>query len=382
MDGRNDGVPFIDLAAQYGTIREEMDAAIREVLTTCQFVLGPVVETFEDNFGVYVGAAHAIGVGNGLDALRLTLAALDIGPPDEVILPANTFIATALAVSAVGARPVLVDCDPSTYNIDPGLLEDAVTERTKAVIVVHLYGQPADVDAVRRVTENRGLYLIEDAAQAHGASYKGIRCGALGNAGCFSFYPSKNLGAYGDGGMVTTNDTIMAERIRVLRNYGQRDKYEHVLPGVNSRLDALQAAMLGVKLRYLDRWNRMRSAHAARYREHLTGIGDLEMQRELPDCVHVYHLFSIATSARDHLQQHLTRRGIQTGIHYPKPIHLQPAYANLGYKRGDFPNAERLAERLLSLPMYPELTAEQVRYVAHQIGEFFESGIARSAVKR
>ena len=334
-------------------------------------MLGLAVKKFEDNFAAYVGTAYAVGVGSGLDALKLTLATLDVGPGDEVILPANTFIATALAVTAVGALPVLVDCEETSYNIDPGLLEDAVTTRTKAIIAVHFGGQPADINAIRQVTERHGLPLIEDAAQAHGATYQARRCGSLADVGCFSFYPSKNLGAYGDGGMVTTDNSTLAERIRELRNYGQRQKYDHVIKGVNSRLDALQATVLDVKLRYLDRWNRARACHAALYRELLQGLGDLDFQQQLPDSLHIYHLFTIAATQREALRRNLKHARIQTAIHYPTPIHLQEAYKDLGYSPGDFPCAERLSGRLLSLPMYSELTADQIRHVARNVEQFF-----------
>src|SRR5215217_1117555 len=273
--GRVRGVPFVDLAAQQASIQTEIGAAIQRVLSECNFVLGPQVEEFERDFARFVGCEHAVGVSNGLDALRLALIAMDIGPADEVILPANTYIATALAVSAVGARPALIDCDPQTCNIDVSLVEPAITPRTKAVIPVHLTGQSADMDPILEVASRHGLYVVEDAAQAHGTLYKGRPCGSIGVAGCFSFYPGKNLGACGDGGMVTTNNSNLAERLHRLRNYGQRAKYEHVEKGLNARLDTLQAAILTVKLRYLRQWNKARAAHAENYKEMLRGIGDL-----------------------------------------------------------------------------------------------------------
>lgn len=373
-------IPFVDLAAQYHSIAGEIDAAIRQVLLSNQFVLGEAVERFENNFAAYIGTPHAVGVGNGLDALRLSLLALGIGEGHEVILPANTFIATALAVTAVGARPVLVDCDEETYNLDPSLIETALTPRTKAIIAVHLTGEPADIDRIGAIARKHKLHLVEDAAQAHGAKYKDRRCGSFGEVGCFSFYPGKNLGAYGDGGMVTTGDANLAERIRQLRNYGERSKYDHTVKGVNSRLDALQAAVLDVKLRHLEEWNRARRTHASRYRELLKGVGDCEFQR-VPagiEIEHVYHLFVATTNSRDELREHLAAFGIQTGIHYPKPIHLQEAYRDLGYRAGDFPRAERLARRSLSLPMYAELTSGQVEQLSAQISTFFDS---QSAIK-
>lgn len=364
-------IPFVDLMAQYRTTEAEVKAAIEEVLTRQDFILGRSVAQFERAFAAFIGVEHAVGVASGLDALRLTLQALDVGPGDEVILPANTYIATALAVSAVGARPVLVDCDPRTYNIDVTQLAAAITPRTRAILPVHLAGQAADMDPIQAIAARQGLAVIEDAAQAHGTRYKGRPCGALGQAGCFSFYPSKNLGAYGDGGAVTTGDGALAARLRRLGNYGQEQKYVHVEKGLNSRLDTLQAAVLGVKLRHLERWNRARAACAAVYRELLAGVGDLVIQEPAPDSTHIYHLFIVETEARDALQQHLRAAGIETNIHYPRPIHLQQAYADLGYGHGDFPVAERLAERTLSLPMFAELTHAQIQRVVSEIRRFF-----------
>lgn len=364
-------IPFADLPAQHAAIEPEINAAIQQVLSRCNFILGSQVEEFEQAFARFVGTEHAIGVSSGLDALRLALIALDVGPGDEVILPANTYIATALAVSAVGARPVLVDCDPETYNIDVGLIEPAITPRTKVIIPVHLTGQSADMDPILEVADRHGLYVVEDAAQAHGTLYKGRPCGSIGIVGCFSFYPGKNLGACGDGGMATTSDATIAERLRRLRNYGQQAKYQHVEKGLNARLDTLQAAILAVKLRYLPHWNEARAAHAEKYREMLAGVGDLVLQQRRPYSTHVYHLFTVETEQRAALQKHLNAAGIDTGIHYPTPIHLQQAYADLGYTKGDFPEAEQLAKRTLSLPMFPELQSEQIRQVAEEIEGFF-----------
>jgi len=370
-------IPFVDLAAQYANIKEEVNNAIQEVLGRCNFILGSQVEEFEQTFARFVNVEHAVGVSNGLDALRLSLMALDIGPGDEVILPANTYIATALAVSSVGARPILVDCDPATYNIDVGLIEPAVNQRVRAIIPVHLTGQSADMDPILEIAERCGLYVIEDAAQAHGTLYKGRQCGSLGIMGCFSFYPGKNLGACGDGGMVTTNEPSLAERLRRLRNYGQCVKYEHVEKGLNARMDTLQAAILSVKLRHLPQWNETRAEHAEKYRALLSGIGDLTFQQRAPYSTHIYHLFIIETDQRDALRRYLETAGIQTGIHYPKPIHLQEAYADTGYRRGDFPYAERLAGRILSLPMYPELKHGQIQHVADEIQAFFREHPSR-----
>ena len=367
-------VPFVGLAAQHLSIQTEVDAAIQRVLSECSFVLGPQVEEFERAFAGFVGCGYAVGVSSGLDALRLALMAAEIGSGDEVILPANTYIATALAVSAVGARPVLVDCDPRTYNVDVNLIEPALTPRTKAIIPVHLTGQAADMDPILEVAGRHGLRVIEDAAQSHGTLYKGRSCGSVGSMGCFSFYPSKNLGAYGDGGAVTTDDPELAARVRRLRNYGQTARYRHDEKGLNARLDTLQAAILSVKLRHLPRWNGARAAHAEGYRDLLGGVGDLVFQREAGYSTHVYHLFVVETERRDALRERLEARGIQTGVHYPIPIHLQRAYEDLDHRAGDFPEAEHLAKRTLSLPMFPELRREQIERVAEEVEGFFAHG--------
>jgi dTDP-4-amino-4,6-dideoxygalactose transaminase len=364
-------IPFVDLAAQQQRIRAEIEQAIAGVLDRCDFILGEDVATFEQEFARCIGVEHAVGVSNGLDALRLALLALDIGPGDEVILPANTYIATALAVSSVGARPVLVDCEPETYNLDPAHLPAALTPRTRAVIPVHLAGRPVEMERIMAFARGAGLAVIEDAAQAHGGAYGERRCGSLGDIGCFSFYPSKNLGAYGDGGAVTTNDARLAERLRRIRDNGQRAKYLHVERGLNARLDTLQAAILRVKLRYLDDWNRERAALAEEYRKRLAGVGDVVLPSRPPHSTHVYHLFIIETARRDALQHHLNAAGIGTGIHYPISIHLQEAYADLGYSAGDFPAAERAAARMLSLPMFPELRVDQLERVCDEIKRFF-----------
>ena len=367
-----DIVPFVDLAAQYHSIEKEVDAAIKKVLLQCNFILGTEVEEFEVAFARFVGAAHGIAVSSGLDALRLALQALGIREGDEVIVPANTFIASALAVSAVGAKPVLVDCDPNTYNIEPKLIEPALTRRTRAIMPVHLTGQAADMDAVLDVAKRHQLHVIEDAAQAHGALYKGRACGSLGTAGCFSFYPGKNLGAYGDGGMITTHDAELAAKLRRLRHYGQDAKYHHDEKGLNARLDTVQAAVLNVKLRNLRNWNETRAKHAHRYRQLLEGVGDIRFQQQATFSTHIYHLFIIETDRRNEMQKHLSAAGIHTNIHYPIPIHLQKAYKDLGHKEGDFPHAERAAKRMLSLPMFSELTNAQINRVADSIKEFFD----------
>ena len=375
-------VPFVDLQAQYRSIKAEVDAAVQRVLDTSAFILGREVESFERAFAEYVGAEFCVGVSNGTAAIQLALTACGVGGDDEVIVPANTFFATAEAVSTAGATPVFVDCDADSYNIDASKIEAAITPRTRAVIPVHLYGRPADLDAIFRVAERHNLIVVEDAAQAHGARYKGRRVGPLGLAGCFSFYPGKNLGAYGEGGAVVTNDADVARRVRLLRDHGSELKYRHEIVGYNSRLEGIQGAVLGVKLPRLDRWNDARRAHAARYRELLAPLedaGHLTLPRESRDAESVYHLFVIQTDARDALQRFLSAAGVQTGIHYPVPIHMQPAYASLGHEEGDFPEAERQARRLLSLPMFAELTDRQIKYVADALGDFFaEASTARA----
>jgi dTDP-3-amino-3,4,6-trideoxy-alpha-D-glucose transaminase len=374
QENAHETIPFVDLVAQYETIAGEIDGAFHEVTRRAEYILGRRVENFEQEFARFVGAQFGVGVGSGLDALRLALLALGLGPGDEVIVPANTYIATALAVSEIGADVVLADCDPRTYNLDPATAEAAVTSRTKALLPVHFAGQAADLDPLRELARERDLPLIEDAAQAHGAQYKGGTCGSLGRLACFSFYPGKNLGAYGDGGMVTTSDGDLAERIRRVRNYGERQKYEHVVKGVNSRLDGMQAAFLSVKLRYLPEWNEARRRHADAYRSELEGVGDLAFQATAAHSTHVYHLFVIETAERDALREFLTRRGVQTGIHYPIPIHLQEAYNDLGLGPGAFPHAEKLARTTISLPMFPELTPEQIATVTGHIRRFFDAG--------
>ena len=367
--GRLETVPFVDLIAQYQAIAAEIDEAFHEVTASAEYILGARVQRFEAEFAQFVSADHAVGVGSGLDALRLGLLALEVGPGDEVIVPANTYIATALAVSEVGANVVLVDCDPETYNIDPEAVEAAVTARTRALVPVHFAGQAADMHALIELAERRNIAIVEDAAQAHGARWQDRPVGSIGKIACFSFYPAKNLGAYGDGGMVTSSDETAVQRLRRLRNYGERRKYEHVVKGVNSRLDALQAAFLSVKLRHLRDWNAARVSHAESYKAQLADVGDLNFQLVSRDSTHVYHLFAVRTGKRDALREFLADRDIHTGIHYPVPIHLQDAYRELALGAGAFPNAEALARESLSLPMYPELTREQIEYVARAVRE-------------
>ena len=363
-------IPILDLKAQYAAIEQEIDVAIKEVLLSTQFILGPAVRELEQRVAAYCGCMYGVGVASGTDALRLTLTALDIGPGDEVITTPFSFIATANTISHCGARPVFVDIDPRTYNIDPAAIEAAITERTKAIVPVHLYGQPAEMDPIMELAEPHGLCVIEDAAQAVGARYKGRRVGSTGHAGCLSFYPTKNLGAYGDGGMVVTNDAALAEKIGVLRRQGSKKKYHAEVLGFNSRLDSLQAAILGVKLGYLDDWNEARRRPAQRYSELLADL-PVTTPYESPDVYHVYHQYTIRAPQRDTLAAYLKKRGVSTMIYYPVPLHLQKLYASLGYREGSLPMSEVASREVLSLPMYPELTETQQTSIARAIREFY-----------
>jgi len=360
-------VPFVDLRAQFAALRDEIAPRVQRVMEDASFILGPDVGRFEENFARYVGARHCVGVESGTAALQLALQALGIGPGDQVIVPANTYIASAIAVSAIGAEPVLVECDEN-YLIDASRLESALTPRTKAVMPVHLYGQIAPMEPISSFARRHGLRVIEDACQAHGAREGGKAAGSFGDVGCFSFYPGKNLGAYGDAGAIATNDAELAEKLMLLRDFGQRKKYEHLVKAGNCRLDSIQAAVLDVKLRHLDGWNDARRRNARRYDRKLSEIGVAPPPR-LTDEGHVYHLYVIEVDNRAHAQSVLSERGIATGIHYPVPIHLQPAYADLGLGRGAFPRTERAAERILSLPMFPELTEEQIDLVVGAIDD-------------
>ena len=359
-------VPFVDLGAQYRSIKSEIDAAIQQVLDTSHFVLGDEVEAFEREFAAFCGTAHGVAVNSGTSALHLALLAAGIGPGDEVITVPFTFVATAAAIGYTGARPVFVDIDDRSFTMDPGAIQAAITPRTKAIIPVHLYGQTADIDPIREIASRHGLTVIEDAAQAHGARYKNRPAGGLGDLGCFSFYPSKNLGACGEGGMVVTNRADFAARLRLLRDWGQESKYRHAIRGFNARMEGFQGAILRVKLRHLTEWTDARHRHAARYHVLLADAG-LTLPSEMPCATHVYHLYTVRTRGRDELQAALTADGIHTGLHYPTPVHLQVAYADLGYTRGDFPASERAAGDVLSLPMFPELTEEQIQTVAASV---------------
>ena len=364
-------IPLVDLKAQYLSIQDEIDGAIQRVVDSTSFIMGPDVRAFEDEFARFCGVRYAVGVDSGTAALHLAFLTCDIGLGDEVITTPHTFIATIGMLGRVGARPVFVDIDPRTYNMDPAKIEAAITERTKAVMPVHLYGQPAEMDLILEIADKHGLKVIEDAAQAHGAEYKGRRAGSMGHVAIFSFYPGKNLGAYGDAGAVVTDDGEIAEKVRLLRNHGRRDKYEHLLQGFNYRIDTLQAAILRAKLAHLEEWNEARRRRAAAYRG-LLGDLDLVLPYEPEHVRAVYHLFVVRLQERDALAKYLRERGISTGIHYPIPLHLQPACRHLGYKEGDFPITEECARQVLSLPMYPELTQAQIQEVVRAIKEFLE----------
>ncbi|MBM3130851.1 MAG: DegT/DnrJ/EryC1/StrS family aminotransferase [Chloroflexi bacterium] len=362
-------LPLVDLQAQYAAIKPEIDAAIQRVIGNTSFILGKEVSEFEKNFAAFCRAKHCVGLDSGTAALHLALLLCDVKLGDEVITTTHTFVATAESISVIGARPVLVDIDPRTYNLDPRAVERAITPRTRAIIPVHLYGQPAEMDPILEIARQHHVRVIEDAAQAHGAEYRGKRAGSMGDLACFSFFPSKNLGAYGDAGALVTNDDDLAARARLLRDHGRRDKYEHLVVGYGYRLDALQAAILGAKLTHLDAWNVRRRAIADYYTELLTN-SKVVPPYVPPHISPVYHIYAIRSKTRDALKQHLKARGIETGIHYPIPLHLQPVYANLGYARGDFPNAEQAANEELSLPMYPELTDAHVGMIADAVKAF------------
>ena len=362
-------IPFVDLKAQYQTIKEEVNEAIAGVLENCQFVLGEQVEAFEAEFADYCQARHAAGVNSGTSALHLAFLAAGIKPGDEVITVPHTFVATVAALRYAGARPVFVDIDPRSMTLDPSKLEAAITPRTKAVMPVHLYGQCADMDAINEIARRHDLVVIEDAAQAHGAEYKGRRAGSLGDIACFSFYPGKNLGAYGEGGAVVTNNPDYVKTIKILRDHGQSRRYHHDFVGYNYRLEGIQGAVLRVKLRHLDDWNAARREHAEQYRRLLKDAG-MSLLEEMAYGTPVYHIFPVFTPRRDELQEHLRASGVATNIHYPIPVHLQQAYSDLRYGAGDFPCSERVSRETLSLPMYAELSNEDVRAVAHAVGKF------------
>ncbi len=364
-------VKFVDLSAQHKPLEAELNETFNRVLTNCSFVLGPEVDKFEKAFAAFLGVEHCVAVTNGTAALQLVLLGLGIGTGDEVITVAHTFIATAEAISATGARPVFVDIDPVSFTMDPAKVEAAITAHTKAIIPVHLYGQTADMDALNAIGAKHKIPVIEDACQAHGAYHKGRRAGSLGAAACFSFYPSKNLGACGEGGAVTTNDAELAKKVRMLRDHGSVKKYEHDFPAYNLRLEGLQGGVLSVKLPHLDGWNDNRRILAARYNQLFAG-SKVVAPKEMPYAQHVYHLYIVLVERREALKQALHEQGIETGLHYPIPLHLQKAYRHLGYKEGDFPVSEHVASHLLSLPMYAELPIEHVEHVAKAVREVLE----------
>jgi dTDP-4-amino-4,6-dideoxygalactose transaminase len=357
-------IPTLDLRAQYLTIREEIKDAIEAVLESQHFILGPEVQTLEREIAAYLGSGFGAGVASGTDALILALKAIDIGPGDEVLCPSFTFIATADAVSLLGAKPVFIDINPQTFTIAPENIEKAISPRTKAIVPVHLYGQAADMDAIMKVARQHSLRVVEDCAQAIGATYKGKKVGTFGDIGCLSFFPSKNLGGCGDGGMIVTDSEVLAKRIRSLRSHGAVKKYFSEEQGWNSRLDEIQAAILRVKLRHLESWNVARREKAASYDILLRDIRDLEIPAINPLCTHVFHQYTIRVPRRAYVQNFLAEAGISTAVYYPTPIHLQPIYDSLGYRPGDLPETEKAADEVLSLPIYPELTEAQIQRVA------------------
>jgi len=361
-------IPYLDLKAQYHGIKDEVDAAVLRVLESTQFILGEEVAAFEREFAAYCQASESVGVNSGTSALHLALLAMGIGSGDEVITTPFTFVATVAAIRYAGATPVFVDIEPDYFTIDPAKIESAITRRTRAIMPVHLYGQPADMKPILEIARRRGLTVIEDAAQAHGSEYDGRRCGSLSEIAAFSFYPGKNLGAYGEGGALTTTRSDVATACRVLRDWGQEKRYEHRLKGFNYRMDGIQGAVLRVKLRHLEAWTEKRRQVARWYGEALNP-GSVRVPKERPDCRHVYHVYVVRSDDRDGLRETLTKEGIQTGIHYPIPVHLQPAHEDLGYHAGNFPVAEAAAREVLSLPIYPEMNREQVRMVAAAVSE-------------
>ena len=367
-------VPYLDLKAQYRSIKTEIDAAIGKVLESCQFVLGPEVSEFEKAFATYCGVSECIALNSGTSALHLALLAAGVAPGDEVITTPFTFVASIAAILYIGARPVLVDIDPRSFTLDPLRIKAAITPRTKVLLPVHLYGQPADMDPIMEIARQENLIVIEDAAQAHGAQYKSRPAGSIGHMACFSFYPGKNLGAYGEGGAVATNNSEYARTIRMLRDWGQDRKYHHLLRGYNYRMEGFQGAVLGVKLRHLEQWTEARRTLVQHYNPLLSDC-ELQLPAEMSWARHVYHVYTIRSKERDRLHKSLAEDGIQTGIHYPIPVHLQPAYADLGYEPGSFPEAEAAAKQVLSLPLYPELSSQAVSEVADAVKKIVGSKV-------
>lgn len=375
-------VPFLDLKTQYQSIKHEIDPAIHNILENSSFILGKAVFNFEEEFAKAHEVKHCIAVNSGTAGNHIALWAAGIGSGDEVIIPANTFIATAWGATLCGAKPVFVDCEKDSYNIDAGKAEEAITPKTKAIVAVHLYGQPANMNPLKEIADKHNLLLVEDSAQAHFAEYMGKKVGGLGKISSFSFYPGKNLGAYGEGGAVLTNSDEIAKKAKMIRDHGALQKYQHEIFGHNYRMEGIQGAVLGVKLKYVNQWTDARRKNAERYNYHLSGIPQIKLPAEMPYAKHVYHLYVIQVlgsnlhsnaGLRDELAEHLVKSGISVGFHYPVPLHLQKCFDYLGYKKGDFPMSEQLAETGISLPMFPELTEEQIVYVAQQIKLFFEN---------
>lgn len=356
-------IPFLDLKAQYQSIKREIDETVLNVLASTQYVLGEEVARFEDEFAIYCNVEHAIAVNSGTSALHLALLAVGAGPGDEVITVPSTFVATVSAICYTGATPVFVDVEPGSLTMDPARLAQAITPRTKAIVPVHLYGQMSNMDPIMALADAYGIAVVEDACQAHGAEYRKRRAGSIGASGCFSFYPGKNLGACGEAGMIVTNDADQAATMRMLRDWGQKARYHHLLKGFNYRMDAIQGAVLRVKLRHLEAWTEARRAHASRYAQLLRNVGSVDAPTEYPDRRHVFHVYSVCCRDRERTQKQLADNGIQTGLHYPVPVHLQQAHLDLGYRTGDFPVAEEAARNRLSLPIYPEMTVSQIETV-------------------
>jgi len=362
-------VPFIDFSQQYQSIKDRVDKGLKSVFEKGNFILGQEEKDFETQFAQYCDVKYAIGVNSGTDSLYLALGALDISVGDEVIIPTFTFIATALCISYTGAKPVFVDIEEETYNIDPQKLEQVITDKTKAIIPVHLYGQPANMDEITSIAQKHNIAIIEDACQAHGATYRGKKTGSLGNIGCFSFYPTKSLGAFGDGGIIVTDSEEINEKVGMLRDYGRKGRYEHKVKGYNSRLDTVQAVVLSAKLEYLDEWNKMRSEHAAYYCDLLKDIPGIVAPKTKEGRTHVFQTFAVRILNRNKICSEIKKKNISVLIHYPIPIHLQEAYADLGYKKGDFPVSEKIADEILSLPMYPHMQKDQIEYVCAGLKE-------------
>ncbi len=364
-------IPFVDLRTQYELLEEEIHDSLIDVIKNCDFILGKQVEIFEKSFAAFCDSEYCVGVSSGTEALRLALHAIEVREGDEIITAANTFVATAFAISHVGAKPVFVDINPSTHNMDLNQLEEKITSRTKVIIPVHLYGQPVDMELLRNIADNYHIHVIEDACQAHGATLNRKKVGSFGVMGCFSFYPGKNLGAYGDGGAVVTSDSVLYEKLKMLRNYGSDKKYQHECIGYNSRLDTIQAGILNVKLKYLDEWNKKRFECGRAYHKELDEIKELILPVIKKAGSHVFHLFVVRAEKRDALADFLTQKRVQVGIHYPVPVYAQKAYAHLGLTSKDFPVTERLAREILSLPIYPELSKEQILYITNCIKAFY-----------